>query len=131
MNLKSILALLLFMLTPFYALHAEEASNNSQNYQDYSAEAFQAVEGKNVLLNFHADWCGSCVNLEKDLQAHLTELPEDLVIFRVDFDNAADLRKEYAIRYQNSFVLLDKHKKVKKRFAGVITYNKLMAQIES
>ncbi len=71
----------------------------------YDADAVNAAveEGKTVVLDFHAPWCGTCRKQSKIFE----ELDVDnSVVFKVDYDKAKDLRKEYKVKKQSTLVRL-------------------------
>jgi len=75
----------------------------------YDAGAVQSAvkEGKTVVLDFHAPWCGTCRKQSKifeDLDG-MKDL-ENSVVFKVDYDKAKDLRKEYSVKKQSTLVRL-------------------------
>lgn len=76
-------------------------------YRDYSEDAFlEAAEMKRVLF-FHASWCPNCRRAEKDIKQNLAEIPEDVVIFKTDYDSERTLKRKYGITYQHTFVYVD------------------------
>lgn len=88
---------------------AEEGQVAAGNYQDYSAGALAAVvaEGKKPVLFFHANWCPSCRQADKDIKDNLSALPEDVVVLKTDYDTQSELKKKYGITYQHTFVQVD------------------------
>ena len=76
-------------------------------YLDYSSADFNEYANKERWLFFHANWCPLCVNLEEDILAHLSDIPDDVVIFKVDFDNSDDLRNRYGVSIQTTIVSVD------------------------
>lgn len=78
-------------------------------YQVYSptnlATAHQA--GKRVVLFFHASWCPTCKQADADITASLTDLPEDVVVLKTDYDTYTELKEQYGITYQHTFVVVD------------------------
>jgi hypothetical protein len=77
-------------------------------YTDYSADAVKTAlaEGKKVALFFHASRCPSCVSADKDLLA--TTLPDNSIVFKVNYDTSTDLKVTYGVTTQHTFVFLDK-----------------------
>ncbi|MGL5849412.1 MAG: thioredoxin family protein [Phycicoccus sp.] len=61
-----------------------------------------AREGTKVVLFFHAPWCPDCRATEKAIDAD--GVPDGLTVVKVDFDSETDLRKEYGITQQHTFV---------------------------
>lgn len=57
------------------------------------------------LLFFHAPWCPQCRALEKDIQA--TSLPDNLTIYKVDYDTNQSLRQKYGVTIQTTLVKVD------------------------
>lgn len=63
------------------------------------------LTGSRILLFFHADWCPTCRNFEKQISE--TTLPKDIVIYKVDYDTADELKKKYSILSQSTWVQID------------------------
>ena len=57
------------------------------------------------LLFFHAPWCPQCRALEKDITS--VTLPENLTIFKVDYDTNQSLRQKYGVTLQTTMVNVD------------------------
>lgn len=76
-------------------------------YQAYSESAVKTAlaDGKKVALFFHASRCPACVNAEKEIMA--STLPDNSVIFKVNYDTETDLKKTYGVTSQHTFVFLD------------------------
>ncbi len=79
------------------------------SYEAYSPEkiALAAAKG-DVVLFFRALWCPSCRALDADLNANLKNIPANLTILIVDYDNSTDLKKKYGVTYQHTLVQVDK-----------------------
>jgi|SRR3989344_4630755 len=100
------------------------------SYEAYSAEKVSArAETGNVVLFFRASWCPTCRALDTDIQAHLDEIPSDLTILDVDYDNSASLKKKYGVTYQHTFVEVDKDGNQIKKWFGSPTLVALVAEI--
>ena len=76
-------------------------------YQDYSKEAFQNAADKKRVLFFHASWCPNCKNADTEITASLDAVPDDVVIFKTDYDSEDALKKKYGITSQHTFVYVD------------------------
>jgi thiol:disulfide interchange protein len=96
---------------------ANQESDYPTNYRDYSADELEKAksEGKVVMLYFTANWCPTCkaqepINVEafKEL-----ENDEDIVIFKIHIldsettDETEKLAREYGIRLQHTFVIIN------------------------
>lgn len=57
------------------------------------------------MLFFYASWCPDCVATEASLNAD--GAPEGLTVVQVDFDKQTDLRQEYGVTVQHTFVHVD------------------------
>lgn len=79
----------------------------SENYLEYSKEAFEQNKGKKKVLFFSAVWCPTCTVANTDIRDQINDIPDDLVILKVDYDTATDLKEKYGITYQHTFVYVD------------------------
>ena len=69
-----------------------------------------------VVLFFHAPWCPDCRKTEKNLAS--SGVPDGLVVVKVDYDTATELKAKYGITKQHTFVLLDATGKPLRTFTG-------------
>ena len=76
-------------------------------YVDYSPAAYAAAAGKKRVLYFYATWCPTCSVANEDFTVNAAQIPEDIVIFRTDYDKETALKTKYAITYQHTFVQVD------------------------
>lgn len=110
-------AQVLEVVEPVVEVVTQEESQPQENlqvsglYTDYNAAAVdQALtDGKKVALFFYASRCPSCRSLDKDL-TRSNELPEDTIVFKVDYDTQNDLKKQYGVTSQHTIVLIDQNK---------------------
>jgi thioredoxin-related protein len=77
-------------------------------YTEYTADAVKTAlaEGKKVVLFFHAARCPACVGADKEITT--STLPENSVIFKVNYDTMTELKATYGVTSQHTFVFLDK-----------------------
>jgi thiol-disulfide isomerase/thioredoxin len=75
-------------------------------YEAYSADKVANAKGK-IVLFFKADWCPTCVALDKSINSSLKNIPGDVTILEVDYDNSADLKKKYGVTTQHTLVQVD------------------------
>jgi thiol:disulfide interchange protein len=80
-------------------------------YQVYSQEVFDAARsnGKTVVLNFRATRCPTCTEVSNDMMAKLAMLPDDVVILEVDYDIYTELKDQYWVTVQTTFVIIDEN----------------------
>lgn len=82
------------------------AEEKQGSYVVYSELAFQQANSSDrKVLFFHAGWCPQCRALEKDI----TEkgVPGGMIIFKVDYDSANDLKAKYGVTLQTTIVEVD------------------------
>lgn len=85
----------------------DKGSDSAGKYTAYSQDMFDDYSGKSRVLFFHADWCPTCRALDKDISKDAGKLPQDLVLFKTDYDSEKELKKKYAVTYQHTFVQVD------------------------
>lgn len=86
---------------------AEQASGRplrADAYVEYNPTIIESTSGTKLLF-FHAPWCPQCRALDKDISA--ADIPEDVTVIRVDYDNNQELRKKYGVTIQTTIVKLD------------------------
>lgn len=76
-------------------------------YSEYSPESFAAAAGKKRVLFFHATWCPTCKVANEAFTSNPSGIPEDVIVFKTDYDTYGDLKKKYGITYQHTFVQVD------------------------
>lgn len=80
------------------------------NYEALNVGSLEVALGnKNIILFFHADWCPTCQATDTEIKQRITELPEDAVIFKTNFDTETKLREKFEITSQHSMVIIDKN----------------------
>ena len=105
----------------------------ASSYVDYNPDLFArtAKSGDSAVLFFHASWCPSCRVLNKDIEKNIDQIPEGVTIFKVDYDSNGDLRSEYGINYQHSFVLVDEELNGVAKWAGSSNLQEVIETIEN
>jgi len=83
-------------------------SETDVRYMPYSPAAFEAARENKRVLYFHADWCSVCRPLDREFSQNAHQIPQDIVLFRTDYDTEKELKATYAITYQHTFVLVDR-----------------------
>lgn len=101
------------------------------SYEAYSADkiAMKAKKG-NVVLFFRANWCPTCRALDKDIKTNLSNIPENLTILDVDYDDSSELKKKYGVTYQHTLVEVDQDGKLIKKWSGSPTLAALVSEIK-
>jgi thiol-disulfide isomerase/thioredoxin len=76
-------------------------------YLDYDEESFEEAKDKKRVLFFYANWCPTCRPVDKEINEKVQQIPEDTVVFKVDYDTEDELKEKYVITYQHTFVYVD------------------------
>ncbi len=61
--------------------------------------------GTKVVYFFHAPWCPTCRATEKAIARD--GIPAGLTVVKVDFDSEDDLRRQFGVTTQHTFVQVD------------------------
>lgn len=98
----------------------EESTQSAGLYTDYeSGKKFISDSSKKVVLFFHASRCPNCRQAESDILKNKNDIDSDLVILKVDYDNSSDLKQQYGITSQTSYVLLNNDGSLNKKLVGM------------
>lgn len=87
--------------------NADTMMKKESRYITYTKAAFDAAKGKKRVYFFHAPWCPSCVPADKEFQANMDKIPENVVLFKTDYDTSSELKKQYVVTYQHTYVQVD------------------------
>jgi thiol-disulfide isomerase/thioredoxin len=79
-------------------------TGDNKNYMDYTQGVLNKTEGDKVLF-FHASWCGTCIKASESFSENATT--DNLMVYKVDFDSATELRKKYWVTDKHTFVQVD------------------------
>lgn len=82
----------------------------------YDADPAKYHAAGDVVLFFNASWCPTCQATVKSLDADGT--PAGLTVVNVDFDNADDLRQQYGVTVQHTFVQISANGKQIGKWTG-------------
>ncbi|MDO4791563.1 MAG: thioredoxin family protein [Buchananella hordeovulneris] len=85
-------------------------------YADYQA-AKDKFAGQKVVLFFNASWCPACRAIADALSADPSVLPAGTTVVSVDYDQHSDLRQQYGVTMQHTFVELDAQDKQVRQWA--------------
>lgn len=90
-------------------------TNKTGAYVDYSASAAQSATGTRILF-FHAPWCPQCRQLDASIKSGT--LPNNVTIFKTDYDSNQALRKKYGVTIQTTLVKIDADDKLVKKYVA-------------
>ncbi len=95
---------------------------------DASKLAF-AKEGK-VVLFFRASWCPTCRALDADIKANRSQIAKNVLILDVDYDQSAELKKQYGVTYQHTLVQVDADGKMIAKWSGSEGLKALLSEVK-
>lgn len=84
-------------------------------YVEYSEDKLAETAGTRVLF-FHAPWCPQCRALEASIKDG--KIPEDVTIFKVDYDSNQVLRQKYGVTIQTTLVRIDDEGSLTKKYVA-------------
>ena len=88
-------------------------SKSNARYLAFTDEVYASTKGnKPFALFFHAGWCPTCREMERDFKENLSSFPEGSIIIQADYDKETDLKKEYRITMQSIVVVIDENGKI-------------------
>lgn len=111
----------------------EEDSNSAGqigSYEAYSPEKIAMAENGDVVLFFRASWCPTCRAVDSDIKANLDDIPSDLTILDVNYDDSSDLKQKYGVTYQHTFVQVDAEGNQIKKWTGSPTLASLVSEVQ-
>lgn len=108
----------------------EEVGDASEagSFEAYTPEKIAASGG--AVIDFAADWCPSCRAFEANVNENLQDIPADLTILKADFDTELELRKQYGVTQQHTFVQVDAQGNEIAKWTGSPTLEALLTKVQ-
>lgn len=95
-------------------------------YMDYeSGKSMIGQSDKKVALFFHAERCPACRLAEKNIITNKDTIDSNIVLLKVDYDTASELKQKYGITSQTSYVLLNSDGTLNKKIVGLTTLEEI------
>jgi thioredoxin 1 len=90
------------------------------SYQTYTSELVsrEQAAGRTVVLFFHAPWCPYCKTADANFTANVSKIPHGVTVLKTDYDSNVDLKKQYGVTYQHTFVQIDNNGQLVSKWAG-------------
>lgn len=85
----------------------QNLATSTGRFLPYQQSSLNNYPGSKLVLFFNADWCPTCQVAKKAFSEQANNLPENLIIFDVDYDEHQDLRRQYGVTTQHTFVQVD------------------------
>ncbi len=92
----------------------------------YEANPQKYHDAGNVVLFFNASWCPTCQQTVTNLDSE--GVPPGLTVVSVDFDQASELRQDYGVTVQHTFVQVDASGAEQAKFTGALTGEQISSQ---
>jgi len=104
---------------------------NRVGYKDYSASNLTSSQknGKTLLFFAATTWCSNCIALDKEIKERISDIPDDVTILKVDYDNDRKMKKEHRVAMQTTLILLDNNGNEEKRWIGTGSFDDLLENI--
>ena len=100
-------------------------------YEAYSLEKVALASATHkVILFFRAGWCPTCRALDADIKAHLGDIPANVTILDVDYDNSTDLKMKYGVRTQHTLVEVNAQGTLIQKWLGSPTLTDLVTHVK-
>ena len=98
------------------------------NFSDANLETAK-LKGESILFFAATSWCQTCIGLEKEIIARSNEIPAQVTILKVDYDNDKAMNKKYAVVIQHTLVFLDQNGREITRSVGD-DFDQLLARLQ-
>ena len=98
-------------------------------YALFSAEKTKSalLANKDLVLFFAASRDPTDEELDSDIQEHISRIPENTVILKIDYDTDTVLKKSFNVTEQNTLIFLDKEwKEITRRAVGITTLSQII-----
>lgn len=112
------------------SIAVEPAGSSDQyiSYETYQNSA-DGYANTDVVLFFNASWCSTCKQARDNFESSLDQFPPGLTIVVVDFDDSVDLKKEYGVTVQHTFVQIDNQGEELKKWSGSVSVDEVADQV--
>jgi thiol-disulfide isomerase/thioredoxin len=99
-------------------------------YEDYAPAKLALAKTGKVVIFFKASWCPECKAVDADITSHLNAIPKNLAILKVDYDTSAEMKKQYGVTIQHTFVQVDANGKLIKKWIGSPTLSDIASKVQ-
>lgn len=109
---------------------APETMMNHGAYVAYNDTTLDSLGENGAVLFFHAQWCPTCKAADNAIADQEENIPENLTIVKVDYDTQTELKKQYGVTTQHTFVQVDQNGELTKKWLGSRSVAEVVAQIQ-
>jgi len=96
------------------------------DYGAYQSDPASFAAAGDVVLFFNASWCPTCRTTVANLEG--AAVPSGLTVVSVDYDSSTDLRREYGVTVQHTFVQVDASGGQLAKWTGSLTADQIAAK---
>lgn len=107
-------------VSPGSFIPLSEYEANKAKYQD-----------TNVVYFFNAGWCPTCQEATQNLEAANGNLPKNLTVVDIDYDDSSALKEQYGVTVQHTFVEVDANGNMIKKWTGSSTPQQIESQVST
>lgn len=99
-------------------------------YRPFSPAHFASLPADaQVVLFFTADDCGRCTETDVALGGALAQIPADIFIYTVQFNNEVGLRRQYEVTAPHTFVQIDTLGNARQQWRGSTDLPSILARL--
>lgn len=100
-------------------------------FEELTLENFDSkIKGKNAIVDVYAVWCPPCKVLANNLEDFDVVKPDDVEVFKVNFDENSQLAKKYNVSKLPTLLYFKDGKLVDEK-VGVLSVEKLKKSVET
>lgn len=99
-------------------------------YTSYETSKLADAKDGKVILFFYAPWCPTCRAVEQDINASLTDIPNNVTILKTDYQSSTELKRQYGVTYQHTFVQVDAKGQLIHKWSGSPTLSEILSNIQ-
>jgi thiol-disulfide isomerase/thioredoxin len=100
---------------------SSEVMVKAGSFKDYDKALLTNASTGKVVIFFSAPWCPTCNATNKDLNSKLDKIPSNITILKADYDTSTELKKQYGVTQQHTFVQVDANGSQIKKSVGLST----------
>lgn len=88
----------------------------SGRYADFTTDRQMEQGFTNTILFFYASWCPECRGFDQAIQSQA--IPDGTQILRINYDNSTQLKQQYGVTIQTTFVRVTSDGQFIKKWVG-------------
>lgn len=108
------------------------------NYEKFSPEKLVLADEKTVVLFFKANWCPSCLTLDRNIIENQGIIPENVLILEIPYDKVSgatdeelELGRRNGVNYQHTLIVVDSAGNKVRELASAFKLSDLLKNLET